>query len=115
MRQENAWRVVNLRRAGESGSSVKSLATFVSLLSQFAAAPTGNYKLLSFLRNMARTSEKFGVITFESSFNQFRTDRSIPRESRMRPGAPETPVQMIPVSQFDNNDPFNPKFLNDIK
>lgn len=48
MRQENAWRVVSLRRAGESGSPVKSLATFVSLLSQFtAAAPTGNYKLLS--------------------------------------------------------------------
>lgn len=48
MRQENAWRVVSLRRAGESGSPVKSLATFVSLLSQFAAAaPTGNYKPLS--------------------------------------------------------------------
>lgn len=51
---------------------------------------------LSFLRNMVGAPEKFGVIMFESSFNQSRTDRSIPRWSRMRPGAPEAKDLLYP-------------------
>lgn len=109
MRQENAWRVVSLRRAGESGTSVKSLVTFVSLLSQFAAAAPGNYKLLSVI--FAEYGRNVGEVRRDNvrKFTQSRTNRSIPRRialNAFRRNASEAKDPLY-FSRFNNDDLFN--------